>query len=104
MRYRGIVGVKGAPIETAPGVFVPDIIEHTVSGNMQTKGVRWRAGELSQDSVRANHVLSVIAPASMMDDFSDILYVEWQNRKWTVTTIEYAHPRIQLTLGGVYDG
>lgn len=103
-RFSGMIGIKSDPVETSPGIFLPAIVERHVSGDILLKPIRWQQGESAQDEPKANHKLSIIASAVVLEDFSDIVYVMWQNRKWSVTNVSYLQPRIELTLGKVYNG
>jgi len=102
-RYHGVIGVKGAPVEVAPGIWESEIVEESVTGDILLKPSRWSGTELSQDKITANHILSLFASEST-DYYADIVYVVWQGQKWVVTNIEYLRPRVKLTLGGLYDG
>lgn len=104
MRYSGTIGIKAAPVETSPGIWSEPVAIHNIFGQIRLKGTRWTQGELSQDKVRANHIVSIIGPESLVNDFSEALWITWQGIKWTVTTVEYARPRINLTLGAPYNG
>jgi hypothetical protein len=103
-RYSGYIGVKNDPVEVRPGVFTQDISEIEVSGQLKPKPWRWSAGELAQDKATAGHIISIIAPESTIGDWGEVLYATWQGRKWAVKSVEYARPRINLTLGGYYNG
>lgn len=101
-KYSGVIGIKRDPEEVEPGIFRETIDEIPIRGELQYKPVRWRSGELSQDSVTANHVVSIITPESMMDEFSGAVYLTWMGRRWTITSIEYSKPRINFVLGGAH--
>jgi len=103
-RFYGAIGIKRPAVEITPGVYKITIDERMMVGDILNKPVRWSGGELSQDSVKANHVVSLIASESMMEDFTEVAYIIWQSKKWTVTSVEYVRPRVLLTLGGVYNG
>lgn len=103
-RFKGVVGLRGDPVETKPGIFVESISERVFRGELRNNNVRWRSGELAQDSVSANHVVSIIGPESLLSDFSGAVYVVWQSRKWTVKSMQYIRPRLNLTLGDLYNG
>ena len=103
-RFSGNIGIKADAVETSPGIWESTITVTPIFGEIRNKPVRWTSGELSQDKVTANHVISIIGPESLVTDFSEAVYVTWQGKKWTVKSIAYAKPRVNLTLGGVYNG
>lgn len=99
-----LIGIKTPAVQTSPGIFEEVIVEKKMSGDMISKPTRWTVDELAQDTARINHVFSFISRGSVSTDFSSAVYVVWQGKKWTVSSIEYPSPRIKLTLGGLYNG
>ena len=103
-RYAGKIGLKADPVETEPGVYKEVINEVDFVGDIWLSPLRWSGSELVQDTITANHKISVIGTDEMFADFSDAVYVLWQNKKWVATSIEYIRPRINLVLGKLYNG
>lgn len=102
-KFRGNIGLNRGPVETDPGIYVQTIDEMEVSGEMRGLGARWQSMEMG-DSLSARHVLSIITPEDSIITFTEAVYVLWQGRKWSVVSIEYKRPRIELRLGGLYNG
>lgn len=102
-KFWGSIGINRGPEETAPGIFEQTIEEVEVAGEMRNLKARWQSHEL-RDTVSARHVLSVVTPEDSIIDFIEVVYIIWQGRKWSVVSIEYKRPRIELTLGGLYNG
>lgn len=103
-RYRGLIGINKGVIQTdSPGIVRPDIQEVEVSGDMYTTRVSWQYGG-ARERISLQNVLSIITPETSDVDFNEVVYVEWQNRKWSVTAIQYKRPRVELTMGGLYNG
>ena len=102
-KFWGKIGINRGPRETAPGIFEQFIEEVTVAGEVRTLGARWQNHELG-GTVSARHVLSIITPEDSAADFNEVVYVWWNGRKWSVRSIEYKRPRIELMLGGKYNG
>ena len=102
-KFRGSIGTNRGPEETSPGIFEPIIEEFEVTGEIRNIGARWPRHEQG-DSVSARHVLSIVTPESSIIDFTEVVYVIWQTRKWSVVSIEYKRPRVELSLGGLYNG
>ena len=90
-------------VETSPGIFEETIDEVEITGEIRNLGARWQKANLG-DTVSARHVLSIVTPEDSIVDFTEVVYVIWQSRKWYVVSIEYKRPRIELTLGGLYNG
>jgi hypothetical protein len=101
-RYSGAIGIRKPAVQTSPGIFEVVVEEILVTGNIYRKPIRWSAGEAAQDTLQMNQVVSVIAPESVQTKLDDIIYVTYQGIKWTVRSIEYSRPRLDLSLGGKY--
>lgn len=102
MRFSGKIGIARGSLETSPGVFEKQFVEIEVTGTMRLVSARWASME-SRDA-RAKHILSIIPPETSTVDINEVVYVWWKNRQWSVINIQYIHPRVSLTLGGLYNG
>lgn len=102
-KFRGSIGIDRGSVETSLGIFEPEIEEVEITGEMRNLRARWQGHE-QRDSVSARHVLSIVTPESSIIDYTEVVYVVWQSRNWSVVSIEYKRPRIELTLGGLYNG
>ncbi len=102
-RFRGNIGINRGPEETDPGVYAKIIDEIEVTGEIRGLSTRWQNAEM-RDSLRARHVLSIITPEDSIINFTEVVYIWWQGRKWSVVSIEYKRPRIELRLGELYNG
>lgn len=103
MRYSGVLGVRGPAVEDSPGIFVRPITEYTVSGEIFTSPARWSQGETQQDSLTASQVISCIVDTSKVNVFLDVAYATWQGKKWLVKSVTHQPPRMEFTLGGVFN-
>lgn len=102
-RFRGYIGLNRGPEETDPGIFVPVIQEIEVTGEIRYSGPRW-TGQAMRDSLSAQHILSIVTPEDKVVEFTEVVYIWWQGRQWSVVSIEYERPRVKLTIGGLYNG
>lgn len=102
-QFRGKVGINRGYEETKPGVYTPVVVEIDVIGELRSLKVGWQA-QAQADSVSLRHVLSMIVPEDSDIGIEEAVYVVWRAVKWAVTAIEYKSPRIELSLGGRYNG
>ena len=102
-KFWGPIGINRGPVQTAPGILEVVIEELEVSGEMRQLQLRWPQARM-QEGLSANHVLSIVTPEDSDIDFTEVVYIVWQSRKWSVTSIQYKRPRVELTLGGLYNG
>ena len=56
------------------------------------------------DNINIENKISIVADMFAVNNFSDIKYVEYLGTKWKVSSAEVKYPRIELNLGGVYNG
>jgi hypothetical protein len=102
MRFSGKIGIARGSEETSPGVFEEQFEEIEIVGTMRRNSARW--SNMKSREARAKHILSIIPPESSTVDINEVVYIWWKNRQWSVVDIEYIHPSVLLTLGGLYNG
>lgn len=101
-RYGGKIGINRGPVEVSPGIYEQKIDEVYVQGEIRSEKFSW-SQQSKQDGVRPRHVLSIVTPEDTVIDFTEVVYIWWMYRKWSVTSIEYKRPRVELGLGGIYN-
>jgi len=102
-RFSGKIGLNRGYSEVSPGVHRAEIEEIDVRGIMRNLSIRTPNAGV-REGVTARHVLSIVTPERSVIDFTEAEYVIWQSQKWAVTALEYKRPRVDLTLGGLYNG
>lgn len=102
-KFRGTLGFNRGTKETSSGIYQMQTEEVEVSGDIRNVGARWPNAGLGND-VSLKHVLSIVAPESDIALYSEVVYILWQGRKWSVLSIAYKRPRIELSFGGLYNG
>jgi hypothetical protein len=102
-RFHGRVGY-GYSVETEPGVWVDNIVEHSYFGDVIRNTRTLREGENFNPDLSVQNSISIVADAYANDHFFAIRYVEWAGALWTVSSVEVQSPRLLLSLGEVYNG
>ena len=102
-RFYGRIGY-GESVETAPGVYADDIIEHSYFGDVIRNARNLVPGENLNPDLSVENSISIVADAYAFEHFFNIRYVEWSGVLWTVTNVEVQRPRLLLRLGEVYNG
>ena len=102
-RFFGRIGYGGT-VESAPGVWVDDIIERSYFGDVIRNTRNLREGENLNVDLSVQNSISIIADAYANEHFFAIRYVEWAGTLWTVSSVEVQSPRLLLRLGEVYNG
>lgn len=106
-RFHGIVGyAETVSTENPqyPGVFVEEITERSYYGDVMSNTRRLSQGDSTNDNVDISNRISIVADAYAYKHFFAIRYIEWMGARWTVSSVEVQHPRLILTIGGIYNG
>lgn len=91
--------------ENRPGVYEEKQVVKEYYGDMLQR--RRRSEESSDsinDNVRLNNTLSIICDSFMTENYTNIVYVTVFHKEWKVVEANIQYPRIELTLGGLYNG
>lgn len=101
-KFYGKVGFAST-VESAPGVYTNDIVEKYYRGDVLKNTRRYEQGSGVADDVKLNNKISILGDNFSNEHFHELVYVEWLGGLWRVTNVEITHPRLILTLGGVYN-
>lgn len=103
-RFFGKIGFSDTA-ETKPGVWTSTIIERHYYGDVIRNIRRLQGNQESINSdVTISNEISIVADAYANENFHNIRWVEFMGAKWIVTSVEVQHPRLKLSVGGVYNG
>lgn len=103
MKFHGKIGYVTS-VETSPGIFINEPQEIECSGNVKTFKRRWVDANLNGDVQYNNTIISVVLSPSVRAIMPNIRYVKWQGVAWQVQAITEEPPRVEMTLGGKYNG
>lgn len=102
-KWYGKVGFA-TTVETEPGIYKNKIVEESYFGDLTSNFRKLQnSGEVNDDVNIANKI-SILADPFAVNNFHSIRYAEYLDTKWKVTDVEVQHPRLILTLGGVFNG
>lgn len=102
-KFYGKVGY-GISKETAPGVWVDEIVERPYYGELVRNTRKMQMSDKVIDDINIANEISILADPFARDNFQYIRYVEFMGVKWKVTTIDVQFPRLILSIGGLYNG
>ena len=102
-KWYGVIGyIK--PVRTSPGVYSNEPIERNYYGDITRNSRGWSTpSEGTNDNLTLNNRISIIADSFATDNSGFMKYVEIMGVKWKITNIEIDHPRLVLTIGGLYN-
>ena len=90
--------------ETAPGIWVEDIVEHKYSGDVYRNTRKLQSGNQVNDSIDISNEISILSDPFANENFHSMRYVTYMGAKWKVSSVEVRYPRLILTVGGLYNG
>lgn len=102
MKWEGKIGYS-ITSEIEPGLYEGKIKEYFCFGDLITDR-RKRITTDINDNISLSNVLSIIMDPFIYQNCSHIIYVEIMGDKWKVSDIEVNYPRLNLTIGDVYNG
>ena len=102
-KWFGVIGYAET-VETTPGVWVEKIVERTYFGDVTRNTRRLQTTDQVNDNVDISNEISVLADPYAYQNFHAIRYAEFMGMKWKVSSVDVQFPRLNLSLGGVYNG
>lgn len=102
-KYYGQIGYATVE-ETSPGVWVEEITERNYYGDVVRNRVNVQQGTTVNAGVTISKQISIIADPFAFENFTNMRYITYLNQKWSITGVDVEHPRLILTIGGVYNG
>ena len=104
-KFCGEVGY-GEAVESplGSGVWIDEIIEKKYYGDVIRNARSLEDGERLHDELTVSNSISIVADAYANNHFFAIRYVKWAGTYWSVSSVEVKSPRLELRLGGVYNG
>lgn len=102
-KYYGKIGFKVSK-ETSPGVYEDKIVFKSYRGDVLKNYIKSENSSNLTDDVNVSKMISIIGTQFAFKNFQSIRCVEYMGALWKVTTVDIQHPRLILTIGGVYNG
>ena len=101
-KYDGFIGFAET-VETAPGVWKEEIVEHHYYGDIIKNNRTLQSTDQVNDNVNVSNTISIIADPYAVNNYLSIRYATFMGAKWKVSTVEVQYPRLLLSLGGLYN-
>lgn len=102
-KWYGEVGYAET-VETKPGVWTEQITKRNYYGDLIRNTRRLQSTNQLNDNIDVGNEISIIADPFAYQHFHAMRYVEFMGAKWKITSVEVQHPRLILTIGGLYNG
>lgn len=102
-KFSGMVGYLET-VETEPGIWDDVITEKKYNGDVVRNISRMQPTNNVNDNITVNNNISIVADPFAYKNFQHMRYVIFMGNKWKISNVEIIHPRIVLSLGGLYNG
>lgn len=100
-KFYGTVGFVKT-VESAPGVWTEQIVERKYYGNVISRTRSLQSNGVN-DNINISDEISIVADPFANENYFAIRFVEYMGAKWKVQSISVQFPRLNLSLGGMYN-
>lgn len=101
-KWFGEIGIV-ATIQTSPGVWKEQVVKRNYYGDLNRNTRRLQTTDKVNDDINVSNEISIVADQFACENFHSIRYVEFMGAKWKVSNVEVQHPRLILSIGGLYN-
>ena len=101
-KWFGAIGFAET-VETSPGVWQEQITEANYYGDVMRDSRTLQTTDQLNDNVNIANKISIVADPFANQHFHNMRYATYMGAKWKVSTVEVQHPRLILTIGGLYN-
>ena len=102
-KWFGVIGFAET-VETNPGVWQEQITEANYYGDVMRNTRNLQTTDQLNDNINISNQISIVADPFAINHFHNMRYAVYMGAKWKVSTVEVQHPRLILTIGGLYNG
>ena len=101
-RWYGKIGFS-VQEETKPGIWNEVITEKYYYGDVSNRSRKWQNNQGLVDDINITNDLTITTDPYIIENLTNIRYVEVMGIKWRIQNITLNAPRLTLNLGGVYN-
>ena len=92
-------------VQTAPSTWTSEETVRSYYGDVIRNTSRWSTNpDSTNDDLNISNQISIVADPFAYKNFHSIKWIEFMGAKWKITSVEPKHPRLILTVGGVWNG
>ena len=102
MKYSGYIGFVKTE-ETSPGVYKENRTSRRYRGDVLRNVRRFSGADKVNEDIVVSNELSIVADDYMTSNLSYMKWVTWMGSKWKIQSIDIQFPRINLTIGDIYN-
>lgn len=101
-KFYGAIGYAET-VETTPGVWEEQITVRNYYGDLTRNTRGLQSTSQLNDNINVANEISILADPFAYQNFHSMRYVEFMGAKWKISNVEVKHPRLILTVGGLYN-
>ena len=101
-RWYGKIGFS-VQEETSPGIWNEVVVEKNYYGDISNRSRRWQQGQDLLDDITITNEIIITTDPYIIENLTNIRYVEIMGIKWKIANITLNTPRLTLSLGGIYN-
>lgn len=98
-KFYGIIGYVKS-IESEPGIWTDDIVEHTHIGDITKNTKRYQTTSDINDNINISNTISIVTTPYAALNYPYMKYVILDGVKWKISDIDIQSPRILITTSG----
>lgn len=102
-KFYGAVGF-GVTVNTSPGVWETQIVERNYYGDWQRNYRKFDSPDKINGDIEFSNTISIVADPYAHENFYAIRYIVLFGKKLKVNGVDVAYPRLNLSIGGEYNG
>lgn len=101
-KFYGVIGFAET-VETDPGIWEEKIVERSYSGDLIRNMRRLESSSSVNDNINITNEISIVADPYAEQNIYAMRYVAFKGSKWKISSVNVNYPRIELTIGGLYN-
>lgn len=104
-RFYGPIGfVNSQETFEGSGIWEDVPFEKKYRGIITKNIKKWDSSEYLNKDINISNVISIVADPYISNHLASIRYIKWLGSYWEIINVSVEHPRLVLTIGGVYNG
>lgn len=102
-KYYGKIGYVMTE-ETVPGVWSEKIIERNYYGDVTKNYRNMNSNNEINNGFTISNTFSILSDDFALNNLCYMKYIEYMGLKWNITSIDIQRPRLNISIGGLYNG
>lgn len=91
-------------VEVQPGVWDEKITERSYYGDViRHSRMLQNSTSSTNDNINVSNEISIVADPYAYDNYFNMRYIVFMGAKWKISNVNVIPPRLELTIGGLYN-